>query len=170
MTEDHGSSEQLDPDKLQYQLRLLQRVISQTSQGGLETRVHTPARWSQARNLASRGSIGRERGKGGRRGKREQGGRGTVEVCGGSVAAAGGDDSSAEAAEGSAPVRRCCRYQGHTRANCTEKLCSRCIRREHTADVCLTSKEETVLALRGKLERGSTSSKMVRSRLQLSRP
>ena len=33
------------------------------------------------------------------------------------------------------------------RANCTEKLCSRCNGWEHTADVCPLSKEEAVLAV-----------------------
>ena len=47
----------------------------------------------------------------------------TNEVDGGSAAAAGGDGSSAEATEGSAPVRGCYRRgkKGHVRANCTEK-------------------------------------------------
>ena len=49
----------------------------------------------------------------------------TNEVGGGSAAAVGGDGSSAETTEGSAPVRGCyrCGKEGHIRANCTEKLC-----------------------------------------------
>ena len=73
----------------------------------------------EAWNLVSRDSIGRERGKGRRRGKHGPGGRGTSEVGGGSVVA-GGDGSSGKVTEGSAPVRgwyRCCK-QGYIRANC----------------------------------------------------
>ena len=100
----------------------------------------------EAKNLASRDSTGRERRKGGRWGKHERGGRGTYKVGGGSAAAAGGDGIRAKAAEGIAPVKGCyrCGKQGHMRANCTEKLCSRCNGRGHTADVCPMSKEEAV--------------------------
>ena len=63
----------------------------------------------EARNQASRDSIGRERGKGGRRGKHGQGGTGTNVVGSGSVAAADGDGNSAKAAESSSLVRGCCR-------------------------------------------------------------
>ena len=46
-------------------------------------------------------------------------------------------------------MRRCytCRKEGHIRANCTEKLCSRRNERGPTADVCPASKEEAVLAV-----------------------
>ena len=142
-------------------MRLVQRGISQISEGGLDRRVPTPA------NLASRDSIGRERGKGGRRGKHRRGGRGTNEIGGGSgvwggrgaadaatpyqhkatakTAAADGDGSSAKATEGSAPVRGCyrCGKQGHIRANRTERLCSR------RNGVCPTSMEEVALAVTG---------------------
>ena len=103
-----------------------------------------------ARNLASCDSIGRERGKGGRREKHERGDRGTNEVDGGSAAAAGGDGSSTKSAEGSA-LRGCyrCGKQGRIRAECTEKLCNRCNGRGHTADVWPTSTEEAVLAVTG---------------------
>ena len=54
VAEIRGISEQMNAEKLQYHLRLAQRGISQTSQGGLETGVHTPARWRQgARHLAT---------------------------------------------------------------------------------------------------------------------
>ena len=49
----------------------------------------------EARNLASRDSLGRERGKNRRRDMHERGCRGTKEVIGGSAAAAGGDSISA---------------------------------------------------------------------------
>ena len=42
-----------------------------------------------------------------------------------------------------------CGKQGFIRANCTEKLWSRCNGREHTVDVCHTSKEEAVQAMTG---------------------
>ena len=104
-----------------------------------------------ARNLVSRETIGREGGKGGRRGKHERGGRSTNEVDCGSAAAAGGYGISAKAAEGSVPVRGGYRRgkQGHTTVNCTEKPCNRCNGRPHTADVCPTSKEDAVLAVTG---------------------
>ena len=107
----------------------------------------------EARNLASRDSIGRERGKGGRWGKHGRGGRGMNEVGGGSVAAAGGDGNSAKAAEGCAPVRGCyrCDNKGHRIANCTDKQCSRCNGQGHTTDACPTSKEEAVLAVTGEV-------------------
>ena len=91
------------------------------------------------------------KGKVGKQGKHGRDGRGTNEDGGGSAAAAGGDGSSAIAAEGSTPEVRCYRWgkEGHIRANCTEKLCSRCNGREHTTDVCPTSKEEAVLAVTG---------------------
>ena len=91
--------------------------------------------------------------KGGRRGKHGRVGKGTNQVGGGSAAAAGGDGSSAKDTEGSSPVRGCyrCGKEGNIRANCTEKLCSRCNGRGHTADVCPTSKEEAVLAVTGKV-------------------
>ena len=44
-----------------------------------------------------------------------------------------------------------CGKEGHTRANCTEKLCSRRNGRGHTADVCPTSEEEAVLAMTGEV-------------------
>ena len=80
---------------------------------------------------------GRGNGKDGRRGKHGRGGRGTNEVGDGLDAVADGDGSSAKANEGSASVRGCygCGKEGHIRANCTDKLCTRCNGRGHTADV-----------------------------------
>ena len=46
MTDVLGILEQMDEDKLD-QLKLVRRGISQTSQGGLEREVHTPARLRQ---------------------------------------------------------------------------------------------------------------------------
>ena len=52
-------------------------------------------------------------------------GESTNEVGCGSAATAGGDVSSAKAAEGGAPLRGChrCGKEGHISANCTEVLC-----------------------------------------------
>ena len=58
MTEVCGISERRDAEKLLFLSRLVQRGISQTSQGGLARWVYTLA--AEARNLASRGSTGRE--------------------------------------------------------------------------------------------------------------
>ena len=93
---------------------------------------------------------GRCNGKGVRWGKHGRSGRGTNEVGGGSATAAVGDGSTAEAAEGSAQMRGSyrCGKQGHIRANCTEKLCSRC---NDTVDVCPMSKEEAALAVTGEI-------------------
>ena len=92
-------------------------------------------------------------GKGGRRGKHGRGGRGINEVGDGLAAAAGGDGSSAKATEGSGAVRGCywCGKEGHIRATCAEKLCSRGNERGHTADVCPTSEEEVMLAITGEV-------------------
>ena len=57
MTEVCGISERRDAEKLLFLSRLVQRGISQTSQGGLARWVYTLA--AEARNLASRGSTGR---------------------------------------------------------------------------------------------------------------
>ena len=84
------------------------------------------------------------RGKGGKQGKHGRGARGTNEDGGGSAAVAGDDGSSAKAAEGSTPEVRCyrCGKKGHSKADCTEELCSRCKGREHTADVFPASAEK----------------------------
>ena len=59
MTEVCGILERRDTGKLLFLSRLVQRRIGQTSQGGLARWVHTPA--AEARNLAPRDSIGREK-------------------------------------------------------------------------------------------------------------
>ena len=50
-------------------------------------------------------------------------------------------------------MRRCCRCgkEGHIRANCTEKLCSRRNGRGYIADAYPTSDEEAVLAMTGEV-------------------
>ena len=50
-------------------------------------------------------------------------------------------------------MRGCYRYgkEGQIRANCTDKLCSRCNGRGHTVDACPTSEEEAVLAMTGEV-------------------
>ena len=75
-------------------------------------------------------------------------GEGTNEDGAGSVAAAGGDGSSAKAAEGGTFEVRFyrCGKKGHWRVDCTEELCSRCHGRGRAADACPASKEEAVLA------------------------
>ena len=60
--------------------------------------------------------------------------------------------------------------KGHRIANCTEKLCSLCNRREHTAEVCPTSKEQAVLAVTSEVGTRVDVVRMVRPRLQLSSP
>ena len=47
VTDVRGISEQWDADKLQCQLTLVRRGISQISQGGLERKVRTSATWRQ---------------------------------------------------------------------------------------------------------------------------
>lgn len=122
------------------------------------------------------GSHGKGRrhgiGNRGRRGKHGRVCRGTNEVGGGPAAAVGGNGNSAKAVEGSAPTR-CygCGKQGHIRANCTKKLCSRCNGRGHTANVTPTSKKQAVLAVTGELgARNDDRMTKVRSRLRLSMP
>ena len=92
---------------------------------------------------------GRGKGKGGRWGRQGRGGNGTNEDGSGLATAAGGDGSSAKAADGGTSEVRChrCGKNGHWRVDCTEELCSRCHGRGHAADVCPTSKEEAVPAV-----------------------
>ena len=67
-------------------------------------------------------------GKGGREGKHGRGGRCANEEGIGSVAAAGGDDSSVKVTQGSAPVTGCyrCGMEGDIEALCTDTLRNRC--------------------------------------------
>ena len=92
---------------------------------------------------------GRGKGKGGRRGQQGRGGKSTDEGVGGSVAAAGGVDSSAKTAEGGTSEERGYRRgkKDHWRVDCTEELCSRCYGRGHAPDVCRRSKKDAVLAV-----------------------
>ena len=91
---------------------------------------------------------GRENGRGGRRGRQGRGGKGTNKDGGGPAAAACGDGSSAKAADGGTSEVRGhkCGKKGHWRIDCALEICSRCHGRGRAADVCLTSKEEAVLA------------------------